>query len=174
MKTILAVLLAIFVFCIALPFSLCFAAGPYTPTQIYTPIDTITPGVVDPNASPASICEDGTSAVRHTTAAQKREAYRAYGRVPHQGECAADPRGCEVDHRIPLTCGGADEQANLWPQPYPQASLKDKVEALYWRGICRAHRAGDDAAAQSLIDQCRRGLLGDWRTEYFNLFGEQP
>jgi hypothetical protein len=178
MKTILAALLAIFVFCIALPFSLCFAAGPYTPTQVYTPIDTITPGVVDPNASPASICDVGTKAVRNTTSLMKAKAYTLYGVDKHgSGRCMApnaDKRGCEVDHRIPLAVGGADHQRNLWPQPYPQASWKDRLEDDWYHEICRAHAVGDDTAAVASMHAAQRAFSGDWRDAYRTRFGEMP
>jgi hypothetical protein len=36
----------------------------------------------------------------------------------------------QMDHLVPLGIGGADDESNLWPQPYDEAILKDKLE---WR-----------------------------------------
>jgi hypothetical protein len=36
----------------------------------------------------------------------------------------------QLDHLVPLGIGGADDESNLWPQPYDEAILKDKLE---WR-----------------------------------------
>jgi hypothetical protein len=54
----------------------------------------------------------------------KKAAYAAYN-VNMAG------RDFEVDHRVPLCIGGADDQANLWPQlgfEHPSFHDKDRLE----------------------------------------------
>ena len=48
--------------------------------------------------------------------------------------------GCEVDHLISRELGGADEEDNLWPQPYtqhPGAHEKDWLENELHEEVCR-------------------------------------
>lgn len=45
-------------------------------------------------------------------------------------------RNYELDHLIPLEVGGSDSAANLWPQPWPQAHLKDRDENEMHDEIC--------------------------------------
>jgi hypothetical protein len=46
-------------------------------------------------------------------------------------------RGYERDHFYPLCLGGPDVASNVWYQPYPQASVKDKDEGRMCMAYCR-------------------------------------
>jgi hypothetical protein len=82
----------------------------------------------------------------------KRTVYARYG-VGRWGPPPRVPSCCEVDHLISLELGGSNALANLWPQPYPDATAKDKVEnALHWL-VC--HGRLDLRVAQ-------RGIARNW------------
>jgi hypothetical protein len=105
--------------------------------QVALPDPTLTPGVVR-TTSVAEICAPSfrTKPFRHTTSAMKKKVYAEYGMEPGKGVCA---KGCEIDHLIALTDGGADDIKNLWPQPYeprPGAHEKDVLEDKLHRMVC--------------------------------------
>jgi hypothetical protein len=129
------------------------------------PDPALTPGVIDPACTVETLRTTTTTGRRTTTAAMKAEAYRKYGMVPHHGACDG-PRGCEVDHRVPLEVCGADDQANLWPMPYAGpcgAGDKDRLE--------NQTKADILAGTISLEEGQRRFLASDWREEYRARFG---
>lgn len=81
---------------------------------------------------------------RQTTREMKNEVIREYGlRPPFHGE---------IDHRIPLCLGGADDVRNLWPQR--DYRDKDKLEAHACREVC---------AGRLNIHEAQGWFLGDWR-----------
>lgn len=67
---------------------------------------------------------------RHVTLAMRQEVFRRYG-IPWSQHAQY-----EVDHLIPRELGGADDLANLWPQPWPDAHEKDKAENAAHRAVC--------------------------------------
>lgn len=71
---------------------------------------------------------------RHVTPAMKRQVLKNYGiRIVvarGKGPC------CEIDHRVPRELGGADDVANLWPQPWVEATKKDAEENKYHKDVC--------------------------------------
>lgn len=71
---------------------------------------------------------------RHVTAAMKRQVLKNYGVtvVVAQGKGIC----CEIDHKVPRELGGADDVANLWPQPWKEAKLKDAEENAYHKNVC--------------------------------------
>jgi len=58
-----------------------------------------------------------------------------------------------VDHLISLELGGSNDLANLWPEPYPDATAKDKAENALHALVCRGKL--DLGVAQ-------RGIARDW------------
>lgn len=85
---------------------------------------------------------------RHTTTAQKREAYRRAGIAwedRHSGKCAA---GCVVDHVIPLELGGVDEVRNMQIQIAPEGKAKDRVENWLAREVCKGKMTLKEAQAR--------------------------
>jgi hypothetical protein len=132
------------------------AADPIRPDQVLTPGRVLTQDT-------AKVCVPGYSAtVRDTSAALKRRVFLAYG---------IEPRGSsafEIDHRLPLSLGGADVAANLWPETRDRsvrenAWAKDKLESLVHRLVCIQHTM-TLAAAQRLF-------LGDWIAAHRKLIG---
>lgn len=72
------------------------------------PDPRLTPGAVL-TTDTTIVCQHGYSAsVRHTSGRMKAAIYREYGVVHGSGHY-------EIDHLIPLSIGGADVAANLWP-----------------------------------------------------------
>ena len=130
------------------------------------PDDTLTPGVVG-SAEFADVCGlvDGqTYSQRHreTTQKMKNEAYAAYN-VNKAG------REFEIDHRVPLCIGGADDPRNLWPElgwQHPSFHDKDRLEARVCRAVCRT-RTMTLAEGQAFF-------LGDWIAGLESVYGEPP
>jgi len=61
----------------------------------------------------------------------------------------------ELDHRIPLSLGGAPfERANLEAQPWDEAPEKDRKEACLSRAVC---------AGRLTLDEARARIWRDWR-----------
>jgi hypothetical protein len=70
-----------------------------------------------------------------------------------------------VDHLIPLSLGGADADANLWPEPrrgiekeWP-AELKDDLEAKLFAMVC---------AGELDVVEAQREIADDWTESYRN------
>jgi hypothetical protein len=126
------------------------------------PDPSLTPGAADPRATAELVCRRGyTRDARHVTPAQKRQVFREYG-VP-----ATTQRLYEIDHLVSLELGGANDTANLWPEPYcplPRratcfgAREKDVVETTLHREVCARRMTLDQA--QAII---RRDWLGCYR-----------
>ena len=130
------------------------------------PDPKLTPGVVDPQCTVDTLKNSSTSERRATSAELKKEIYAEYGVIPHKGICAG-PRGCEVDHRLPLSSCGADVKENLWIMPYDgicNATEKDHLEVQTWKDIT--------SGRITLEEGQRRFLAPDWRVEYKAVFGK--
>ena len=131
-------------------------------------------GVIpDPELSPGAppirdlgiICHQKSSERRHTTKAEKDAVYRAYGlRSHHDGFCSG-LHGCVIDHITPLTCGGRDVTANMFPQKadgaYNQED-KNRLENLCHKLVC----SGQITPAEG-----QAWFWPDWRKEYDRRFG---
>jgi hypothetical protein len=93
---------------------------------------------------------------RHVTRAMRRERFRAYG-IPWRAR-----RGYEVDHLVPRELGGADETPNLWPQRWPEARRKDRLENWAQREVC---------AGRLDLEQARARITTDWAAWYHEVYG---
>lgn len=89
-----------------------------------------TPGAVRP-LTRAQVCSTrwGTDR-RFVTEKMRRNVAAAYG-VPW-----ADRGLYEFDHLVPRSLGGADSEANYWPQLWVYARQKDAVEQRLSRLVC--------------------------------------
>jgi hypothetical protein len=101
-----------------------------------TPDPSLTPGAtnaaVTQETIAATICRRGyASSVRSVTSATKRQVFAAY-RIPKSQQ-----RQYVIDHLIPLEVGGANEVANLWPEPKAESKVKDKEENALHTDVCR-------------------------------------
>jgi hypothetical protein len=132
---------------------------------------TATPGVVR-TTNRKEICEGGsTKQFRNTTEKMKNEVYAAYG-VDKEKALADGARPSkadaarplyEIDHLISLELGGADDEENLWPQPYyqhPGAHEKDTVENWLHKQVCSGKM--EPAEAQ-------RAIATDWYAVYVEM-----
>lgn len=130
----------------------------------YMPDPKLTPGVADPKLTKDVICGSGwsTKSVRHTSGALKAKVYRSYGITKHA------PGEYEIDHLISMEIGGADVQANLWPEPYHgefNAHIKDRLENELHREVC------SDKADLATV---QREISTDWVACYRKHLGEPP
>lgn len=96
---------------------------------------------------------------RHVTEAMKRRTYDRYRATKVKDRC------CEIDHLLSRDLGGADDERNLWPQPWTQARLKDRVEVEAKKRVCA--RRVDLAETQAT-------MMRDWTVLYRDWFGALP
>jgi hypothetical protein len=130
---------------------LCAAAMPALADGPLIPDPKLTPGVIG-STDPAEVCgantdgETYSQAHRITPKSLKDKVYANYGVTP-------DGKSYEIDHRLPLALGGADVEANLWPQPWAGACgahAKDRIEDRLWRAVCK-DRSMSLADAQAIL-----------------------
>lgn len=114
------------------------------------PDPRLTPGAVT-GATTAEICAPGYARAHRVWPwpEGKRETLRRYG-LPW-----ALARDYEDDDLVPVCLGGDNADVrNHWPQPWPEARAKDRVEAEMCRAVC-AGEIGLKAAQE-------RFLRGQW------------
>ena len=126
---------------LALLTSHCSARGPL-------PDPTCTPGAVA-TTSLAIICGTTTEGRRHVTDATKRAVLASYG------VAWADHGAYEVDHLVPLEIGGSNDVANLWPEPWAEAHIKDVAENRAHREVC---------AGRVTVEAAQAAFERDWPT----------
>lgn len=110
-----------------------------------------------------TLCTAGsTKDARKVTAAMKKQVFKAYG-------ISKDFGTYEVDHFVSLELGGANDVANLWPQPYGGISYtarnKDVVETNLHHRICRG---------EITLEQAQSIIKTDWIVEYKRIKGIKP
>ena len=111
-----------------------------------------------------AMCTPGYSrGVRYVPADVHRQVFREYGLID------VPTRDYEVDHLIPLSIGGSNDIANLWPQSrrtHPwNAGAKDALEARLHELVCFGNL--DLRTAQEVI-------RGDWIAAYKRYVGPEP
>ena len=108
--------------------------------QVPHPDPTLTPGAIV-TTSKTIICAPGYSKrtrkeVRITTL---KRATALYG-------LSWQPKKYEADHLISLELGGApNDVRNIWPQAYPSAHGKDKVENALHKAVCKGEITVEEA-----------------------------
>jgi hypothetical protein len=143
-----------------------FVDGPFTPalrTKIQTcvingsyPDGSCTPGAVFPDVTAQQTCVSGyTKTVRNVSTSLKKQVYREYGLAypPPYGSY-------EADHFIPLTLGGSNDIANLFPEaasPIPGFHQKDIVENYLHEQVC---------AGKVSLTAAQRAIATDWVAVY--------
>jgi hypothetical protein len=133
----------------------------FTSARAVLPNKTLTPGVAR-TTDVASICGVGTKGLRHWSRERDDKILAEYG-LPAGGH-----PDYEIDHLIPLGIGGADDDANLWPQPRRSierewnAERKDELEWRLRELVCSG--ALDVATAQAAIRD-------DWTRAWRNYAG---
>lgn len=106
----------------------------------------ITPGVTRAISREAVCSTAWGKDRRHVTLTMRKHVFAAYG-IPYSQHARF-----EVDHLIPRELGGADDEANLWPQSWDGpdgAHAKDRLENALHRAVC--HGDLTLAAAQTAI-----------------------
>jgi hypothetical protein len=135
-------------------------AGPAHAASTIVPDPTLTPGAVR-TTDVSEICSHGTRELRHWDRERDDHIMAEYG-LP-----AGPHPDFEIDHLIPLGIGGADSDANLWPEPRrslePQwnAETKDRLEWKLRDLICSGQL--DVVVAQKAISE-------DWTALYGQVF----
>jgi hypothetical protein len=122
------------------------------------PDPTLTQGAINPDLTAEKLCAKGftTKDYRATSEATKRAVCRAYGLDDH---CYGADKA-EIDHLASLELGGADVQANLWPQSYTgtwNAHIKDRYENFLHKRVC---------AGKITLDQAQHEIMTDWIAGY--------
>ena len=131
-------------------------ASPAWADSAVVPDPTITPGAVR-TTDAGEICSHGTRQLRHWDRRRDDRIMAEYG-LP----AGAHP-DFEIDHLIPLGIGGADDEANLWPEPRRSiestwtAERKDELEWRMRDLVCSG--ALDVREAQQMMAE-------DWTAAY--------
>jgi hypothetical protein len=99
------------------------------------PDPTLTPGAVR-TTNLAEICGKGTRKFRGP--------HDAYAIMLSYGYPLETRWQYQIDHLIPLELGGADDEKNLWPEPYASpdnwtAARKDALENRLHVLVCEGH-----------------------------------
>lgn len=132
-----------------------FAADPIKPDP------RLTPGAVATTDADI-VCHPGYArSARHTSGKLKSFVYREYGVDRRSGHY-------EIDHLIPLSLGGADTAANLWPESWDtrpwNAARKDELELYLHGAVC---------AGRMPLDQAQREIAEDWIAAYRQHIGDR-
>lgn len=143
--------------------ALCLIALPAWADPPIRPDATLTPGATLP-VSALEICVPGyANTQRHTSSGLKEKVYAEYGITSRK------PGEFEIDHLISLELGGADAQANLWPQDYLtmpwNAHVKDKLEDRLHALVC---------AGTVPLREAQEALRSDWIAAFQKYIGPTP
>lgn len=115
----------------------------------------LTPGRWDGTLTVAYLCTHSTDERRNVTAATKHKVFASY-KITYPS--TPSQRGqWEVDHLVPLSLGGTNDVANLWPEQAPGYHDKDKLE-LRLRTLVCAHQLD--------LGTAQRAIATDWKSAY--------
>ncbi len=133
------------------------------------PDPVLTPGAVR-TTDRAEIVGVNPATVRNVTGAEKLAVYRRYGmKGPHDAIPGTDHMApFEIDHRVPLCAGGANDVTNLWVEAgdgpwtfHDKDRLEDRVCQKLKKGLIT-------------VEQAQAVFLGDWKAGYVAEFGGAP
>lgn len=133
--------------------------------QTYCPDAKTTPGVTNPAVTQANIkrtiCKAGwTKTIRPTVSYTNKLKLSQMAELGLKGK----PGDYEEDHKISLEVGGnPTDPRNLWPEPWPEARLKDVVETALKRQVC---------SGQIALAEAQKILATDWTAEYRKMKGK--
>lgn len=119
---------------------------------------TLTPGVTTPITVEKLCATRWGHDRRFVTQAMKRHIAQAYGL-----EWAGIGKKVEFDHLIPRELGGADDILNLWPQPWPDAHKKDRLENRLHVLVC---------SGQLELSDAQQAIRSDWVAAYQRFVGK--
>src|SRR6185312_972143 len=91
-------------------------------------------GAVNRGVTAKELCNPRfhTRDVRAVDESTKRKVCIEYG--VQLSDC--NGRTLEIDHLVSLELGGTNDEKNLWPEYFPEAKTKDKLENLLHRNVC--------------------------------------
>jgi hypothetical protein len=131
------------------------------------PNPKLTPGSVR-TTDANEICSHGTRELRlyNNDRARARERYvhvlRSYSvQNGSDKEYKGVANHRQMDHLIPLGIGGADSDDNLWPQPYDEAILKDKLEWRMRDLVCK-----ENVRSPAQIEKLQQEIRTNWWDAY--------
>jgi hypothetical protein len=137
--------------------AIAFAASP----DPMVPINEITPGVVA-STDPDEVC--GWIGGHSYSQRHRDLRHDKYRFLLRYGYDVRQTSRYELDHRVPLSLGGADVAENLWPEPWTgqfNAHDKDLLEKWAYRAVC-IERTLPLREAQAIF-------LGDWREAFYRV-----
>ena len=126
--------------------------------QAVVPDPTLTPGAVR-TTDAFDVCSHGTAQLRHMSRDRSDAIMVAYGLPGGRHEAY------EIDHLIPLSIGGSDDDVNLWPEPRrmiePEwsAERKDELEMRLHALVCAGRIDIVDAQKAIAEDGPRLGCV---------------
>lgn len=128
MRILVVVLLAALLVVLPLPSAHAGAAPDTSP-----PSGAINPNVTQSNIA-QTICRPGWTATVRPPESYTYELKRQQMAARH---LPGRPGDYQEDHYVPLEIGGhPTDPRNLWPQPWPEARLKDMLERALNRAVC--------------------------------------
>lgn len=118
------------------------------------------PGFIDPLGDPKNACVPNYDLkVRPPSSYTTKLKIQMMAQLGLKGE----PAAYEQDHRVPLILmGDPRDPRNEWPQPWPEAHLKDRLEVAVHRDYC---------AGKITLKQAQGIFLGNFWVEYDRRFG---
>ncbi len=120
------------------------------PATAAMPNHALTPGDVA-ESNTAEVCSIGDAERRRSVSYRVRDrVYLSYG-IP-RGQRKGRYR---IDHLIPLELGGSNLPSNLWPQPFDDSKLKDRVESELHDAVC---------SGAMKLGQAQQAIARDWHT----------
>lgn len=120
------------------------------------PNPTITPGSTYPDATAAMVCEPGYSlGVRNPRFSDKLAALATYS-IP-----VSDRGSYQIDRLVPVSLGGDNSPANLWPQPKSEgqgSAEKNELEMWLREEVCSGVLTVEAARSEISTDWWRAFL----------------
>lgn len=124
---------------------------------VVLPDPELTPGAAFDDVTATDVCQPHyTMGVRQPRYNAKVAAFAGYG------VSIRDRDIFKVDHLIPLSLGGSNDETNLWPQPYDDGSIggareKDMLERQLRGLVC---------AGTITLDEATEAISQDWWRAY--------
>jgi len=134
------------------------------------PDTTLTPGEVyttDALVACAAHTGQESDSIRNVSESVSRSVYIKYNlKDNHSGYCSEDPKGCELDHLIPLKLGGKNTPKNLWPQSYGGPDGAFKKDTLEKKLIARVCRVTKQHPVSLSLKTAQHDIANDWLAAY--------
>jgi hypothetical protein len=129
---------------------------------VLLPAADLTPGRAIPGATRSAVCAaDWGRAIHAPRYGSKLAAFTGYGISIH------DRTTYRVDHLVPISLGGSNDVANLWPQPVTgrgSAGTKDALERRLHQLVC---------AGKVPLATAQRAIAADWSAA-LDRYGSTP